>query len=233
MPKELENTENTDEVINYLKNQSEAEQMQAAISELLKRQQATDKNMSAIMEKLASLNSYPAPQQPQPQQAGFGQIKEFAEAMRALKSYDNEIIQGFKTQQQEAQLAAQEILKSLPSEYDEEAAPEDKLLNFLIANFDKIPKKQQTAQPLPVPNFDPIPKKEQEVKNMDIDYREAAAAVPTEIKKALWSGQLNREQALNMGRAEAKKRGVPATDAHLNALYEAIMSEKPAGKKKK
>lgn len=181
----------------------------AEIKDLLKEQ------TKAIM-ALAQRQVAPAPQQTNP----FGMIKDFTEALKSLRSYENEVITGFKTLQQE-------IAENLPTDEVLEQNPEDaiahELLKTLFANQKAGAVSPQTTPiakltaPFIVPNS---PEVKQEQPKMNTE--EIVKATPEAYKQLIKDGKITLEQA----KAEVKKQEFPLTEQEVEAAFNKIREEK-------
>lgn len=184
----------------------------------------------------------PPPQQPsimqtplnQPDNA-FTAIKNFAEAMGALRGYENKVVDGYRQLRSE--------LKEEVSGEDFEEAPASTEDYFLKIAAEKLLGGSQKTQQSPLPNaessqnreeyivgsgnssYSPYPQQPQKQPE-NFDYKHAAAQVPEYIKKGIRSGEINLSQATEIALKEAKKLNVSVSKENIEKLYAEIKNTK-------
>ena len=184
-----------------------------------------------LMEKIENLgknNLLPNNNTPQPQNSinDFSSIENFARAMSALRSYENNVINGYEQLRQKAQ---QEIINSV-SDSDQEDDIGDQALKFL---FNQLGNNNSNMAAAPSTTHTPIsaaPFTPQTGAKMDeqttFNVQKAAAEVPNNIKAMIRNGTIDKKTIIKEGKAAVAAKGIEVTENQLSDVYEHIKAEK-------
>jgi len=224
----VNNLKQDTEVVKFFQKDKEIKDLKLAIGEIVKRQ---DQIEEALQNMINSFNQS-SPQvipytQPvaAPASNPFSQIKEFAQAMKSLKTYEHSILDSYRQIRRDNQ---KEMSLNIAPDPDEDT----EILKMVLQ---AVGQKNQQSAPQnvtpEVPNYTAldqleVPKQESEI--MQFDYESIKKSIPEYIKRQIKDGSLSLEDTKNMVMPEIKKRGLPVTEQNIEKLYSSVLKSTPS-----
>jgi uncharacterized protein YajQ (UPF0234 family) len=148
-------------------------------------------------------------------------IKEFSEAMRSMREYENSVLNSYLAQRNQIK---NELIESLPDTDGEEVeteTAEDYLLKTLADNLPNFLNKKQ-----PMQENKTFPQ-ENKGGGAEMNIREAIKkSIPDEVKNQIKIGKLSLKDVMPSSMAEIKRRGLNLSEFDVEAIYKEIQAEK-------
>lgn len=143
----------------------------------------------------------------------FSQLKGLIGAFKELRSYDNEVIAGYRNMKNE-------LLQDFTPEENaiEEYAPEDKMLYSLFHKALNNQKQEETKyQTEEKQDTIIVPNSESE----NVNTEEIVQATPQEYKQSIKEGKISLEEA----KAKVRELGIPLTNQQIEEAFNMIKEE--------
>jgi len=228
MSEELKNLEqkpnNQDtKVVDFFKKDKEINDIKETLKLLVQRQDSFEENIKAVLEAqiiapklFNATQTTPLYSQPPPQNS-FSQIREFAEAMKSLSSYENSVLDKYRRQQAEIKTDIMQTLGNINNDDDDEDGDDGGEFSTINKIIELVKEsKKQNINPIQQPPQN-IP--QQEVKPMKYSLEMIKKALPEKTKRDIKTGKLSLIKAKEQAHAEALKYGVEINDADIEKLY--------------
>jgi hypothetical protein len=204
-----------------IKNQPIQHEQQTTIN-----QPQNQENLKAEIKAIQQAILLLAKQQAQPADQ-FAGMKSMIETMKAMREYDNSVIQGFKQIQEQIRTESPEI-EEIYDQPDDNPLSFIKELNSILGSFAPGAAAPGAQAPMHA-NTSPgiqggeIKKNQESDPEMRANTKLIVAAIPAEIKEQIYEGKISEDQFMIKAREEANKRGLHIDDHTIKEVYQEIM----------